>query len=1315
MARSFHRRILSANVLLLCLANAVLHAQQPASTSLKADAVQAANRTFNKPDMTAVSVGKDFFQFVDVGAKIPNYTPGQRWGTQGEPLTLMQKPLPAEASISTYTTPQDFRLALWASESLSNWPESKKSQAPYAGLQGKPIAMNWDERGRLWICETIDYPNELQSTPAAGRDRIKICEDTDNDGVADKFTVFAQHLSIPSTLLCFQGGVLVQDGQKTIYLKDVDGDDRADFRQELITGWAMGDTHGGVSNFQYGPDNWIWGMQGYNNSEPVINGERQMRFRQGFWRFKPRLAPSANTSPAFALDKQSGAPSSDSTTQFDQHTLRVDTLEFIRATNNNTWGLGFSEEGYVFGSTANGCPSVHMPIPNRFYDQVAGWSPKTLERIAPTNAFIPFDEPVRQVDQHGGYTAAAGHAIYTARNYPSAWWNKIGMVCEPTAHLVGGFVLEKDGAGYKSSNTFNVVASLDDWVAPIMSEVGPDGNVWVLDWYNYIVQHNPTPNGFQTGKGAAYESDLRDKRFARVYRLLYKQSNAPSSSISLKDASNATLVTALQGDNFFWRRTAQRLLVERNVSDKKILQSLVSLVSRQEVDEIGLNAPAMHAIWTLQGLAEQKNEEARAALIQACEVGMRHPSSPVRQAAVTCADSSGVKLAVEAGLLQDKDPRVQLALLLRLAEDFPNAITAEALVKQIVQDTKLADDSILLDAWTSAASRHSVGVLTGFLQGPEAKGNAALRDRLSVLGEHFARSNPQASDVEKLLQGNPNSVWAVQIWQGMAKGWPKDGKVELSAAAQAKAKERFLAESVGIENRAAFLAVADNWSIPGLLELAESIQSTLFQTALNGSETASKRLEAWDQAIKLAPTSPNILRVTRQMLTPQLDPAIGSRALMALQAARVEGLSSEILQLRKKLSPQMAGSALTLLLSRSETTKDLLDAIAEGKVQFLDLQLDQRQALMNHPIREIASYARDLMAKQGALVSTNRQSLVDEWKPVTEMPGDIQNGIAMYRKHCALCHKHGEIGVAIGPNLTGMAVHPKEEILMNILDPSRSVENNFRNYQILTVDGTVLTGMLAGESANSLRLINSQGKEEQVLRADIEELNASTKSLMPEGFESQMTKQEMADLLSFLANRGQYTPLSLAAVSTLSGPKGLPGPRGSTGEPFTLKQYGVVEIEGVPFELIDPQSGRAANIIALQLPRGNAPSTYPSSVTIPCLGKVSAIHLLGGVSTFGFPLNKNESTSLVVRVQFVDGTKSEHPLINGKHIANYQERIDVPESKFALDASGKQVRYLRVPIDSSKEVKSIELAKGDDFSTPLVFAVTVESAGAESH
>ncbi len=137
-----------------------------------------------------------------------------------------------------------------------------------------------------------------------------------------------------------------------------------------------------------------------------------------------------------------------------------------------------------------------------------------------------------------------------------------------------------------------------------MAEVGPDGNVWVIDWYNYIIQHNPTPNGFQTGKGAAYESDLRDKRFGRIYRILHDQLSAPSHSMQLASASNADLVEALGSDNFFWRRTAQRLLVERDAADPATLNSLVALVSDLAMDDIGLNTAAMHAIWTLAGLSD---------------------------------------------------------------------------------------------------------------------------------------------------------------------------------------------------------------------------------------------------------------------------------------------------------------------------------------------------------------------------------------------------------------------------------------------------------------------------------------------------------------------------------------------------------------------------------------------------------------------------------------------------------------------------------------------------------------------------------------
>ncbi|MCA9081892.1 MAG: ThuA domain-containing protein, partial [Planctomycetaceae bacterium] len=469
---------------------------------------------FDVPQMTSLSSDEGLFKYVDVGPKIPNYTPGEKWGTQGDPKTLMQQPLPADVARQRYVTPTGFHLELFASEDE---------------LASKPISMNWDERGRLWVCETVDYPNELQPQNR-GRDRIEIVEDTNGDGRGDKFTLFAENLSIPTAILPFDNGCVVQNGTETLWLADSDGDGKADVREIIISNWALGDTHGGVSNFRLGLDNWVYGMQGYNNSAPVIDGKEGQSFRMGFFRFK--LGPVEN------------------------HRVKVTALEFLRSTNNNTWGLGISEEGIVFGSTANHCPSVYLPISNRYYEQVKGWSPEVLQMISDTYKFQPITEKIRQVDQFGGYTAGAGHALYTARNYPQQWWNRVGFVCGPTGHLVGTFVLNRDGADFKSTSPFNLVASDDEWSAPIMAEVGPDGNVWVLDWYNYIVQHNPTPHGFQTGKGNAYESDLRDKRHGRIYRVVY--GDRGSKIENLGGATADELVAALDSPTMLVRLNAQR-------------------------------------------------------------------------------------------------------------------------------------------------------------------------------------------------------------------------------------------------------------------------------------------------------------------------------------------------------------------------------------------------------------------------------------------------------------------------------------------------------------------------------------------------------------------------------------------------------------------------------------------------------------------------------------------------------------------------------------------------------------------------------------
>ncbi len=259
-------------------------------------------------------------------------------------------------------------------------------------------------------------------------------------------------------------------------------------RKVLFTGWGIGDTHAGPSNLRWGFDNWVWGIVGYSAFRGTVGGESASVRRRAFFRFKPDGSK----------------------------------LEFLRNTSNNSWGVGFSEDGLVFGSTANGCPSVYLPIPNRYYEAVRGWSTRELASIAASNQFFPVTDKVRQVDYHGGFTAGAGHALYTARTYPPQYWNQTAFVAEPTGHLVATFTLQRKGSDVVDYYGWNLLASDDEWTAPINAEVGPDGNVWVIDWYNYIVQHNPTPRGFKTGKGNAYETPLRDKTHGRIYRIVYK-------------------------------------------------------------------------------------------------------------------------------------------------------------------------------------------------------------------------------------------------------------------------------------------------------------------------------------------------------------------------------------------------------------------------------------------------------------------------------------------------------------------------------------------------------------------------------------------------------------------------------------------------------------------------------------------------------------------------------------------------------------------------------------------------------------------------
>jgi putative heme-binding domain-containing protein len=409
------------------------------------------------------------------------------------------------------------------------------------------------------------------------------------------------------------------------------------------------------------------------------------------------------------------------------------------------------------------------------------------------------------------------------------------------------------------------------------------------------------------------------------------------------------------------------------------------------------------------------------------------------------------------------------------------------------------------------------------------------------------------------------------------------------------------------------------------------------------------------------------------------------------------------------LTPAVRPIALRVLLSRSDWTLLVLDAFEKGNVQLADLSLDQKQALASQPTRRIAERARRLLAAGGGLPNADRQKVLDELKHLAEEKGDAALGKVVFKNQCAKCHLHGGEGAKIGPDLTGMAVHPKHELLIHLIDPSRNVEGNFRVYSVLTADGVVINGLLASETKTSIELIDSEAKRHVVLREDIESLKASTKSLMPDGFEKQVKQEEIRDVLEFLTQRGQFVPIPLEKYATVLSTRGMFYDEDAAAERLVFDDWSPKTFEGVPFVLVDPQGGKTPNAILLNGPEGKIPPTMPKSVAIPCNMPAKAIHLLSGVSGWGFPYGGEKSVSMIVRLHYADGQTEDHKLVNGEHFADYIRRVDVPGSKFAFNLRGKQIRYLAVTPQREDPIAKIELVKGEDRTAPVVMAVTLES------
>ena len=554
-----------------------------------------------------------------------------------EPLTL-QLPMSVKGSMERTQVPADCELKLFASE-----PDI-----------AKPIAFAWDERGRCWVVETRDYPHGVQEN-GEGEDSIKICEDTDGDGKADKFTVFADKLNLPTGIVFARKGIIVAAPPKFIYLEDTDGDDKADKRETIIDCWGIRDTHAQASNLHYGFDNWIYGCVGYSGIEGYVGGKKH-QFAMGTYRFKPDGSA----------------------------------IEFLHQFTNNAWGHSTNDAGDQFGGTANGAPLFFGGIPATAYAEGSrGMTAKKINVVDTCHTITP---NFRQVDVFGGYTAAAGSNFIYSDALPKRFQG-MAMVCEPTMKVVALMAVQADGAGYKALDAFNIYASSDEWNSPVHAEVGPDGAIWVADFQNFIIQHNPTPSlergGFvaTTGVGGAHENDLRDHSRGRIYRIVAKG--------AAKDTN--TLYSLL-------------LKQQRLASDTSDVSDLSDI----------------HALWVKHARGTLDAKTHQAALIS--------KDAKLRRNAIRAlgADKAAQDLFFGSGVISDPDLNTRLAAFVKLS-DFTTTPEIQTLVKKLAADPVVKTDEWLAEAAKMLGKKHKA--LT-YKEGPNLLPNPGFEEPIGDTWKH---------------------------------------------------------------------------------------------------------------------------------------------------------------------------------------------------------------------------------------------------------------------------------------------------------------------------------------------------------------------------------------------------------------------------------------------------------------------------------------------------------------------------------------------------------------------------------------------------
>jgi putative membrane-bound dehydrogenase-like protein len=934
-----------------------------------------------------------------------------------------------------------------------------------------PVAFAFDEEGRLFVAEMHGYPNGGVGTGKITSGQVKLLEDRDGDGFYERSTVFAEGLRFPTSVMPWKGGLLVANAPELLFLADTTGNGKADHRRVLYSGFDVANIQAMVNSLQWGMDNWVHGGGAAGVIRSAEKPDLQpVTLRGRGIRFHPDI-------PGSLEPTSGGGQYGLAATEFGQ---------WLTATNSQHLRQIVLPDLYLRRNPALAVSAVTLDIPDhgaackvhRISPFEAWRVERTRRRKGGEGGFDPRNFPATELVPGGFITSACSPVVYLADRFPKAYRGNT-FVCDPANNLVHRDVLEERGATFvakRAETDCEFLASTDNWFRPVWLAVGPDGALYVADFYREVIE---TPLSLPEDMKQKLKESLRSQKRGRIWRIV-PEGEPVRRRPSLGKAPGEELVKHLADANVWWRLTCQRLLVERQ--DKGAVPALRKLVHKAT-----LAAARAHALWTLHGLGALADEE--------IEKGLQDSSAGVREQALQLAerrlkDSQRLQKAV-AVMKSDPSPRVRFQLAFSLGED-GSAETAEALARLARRDD---NDSWTQTAILSSAYRLAPSLLEALVADKEFKQspNPADLDFLKRLAA-LVGARPDDSAVARALD--------LLAWEDIA------GTFRWREA---------LLEGLGKGLRAGRGPLTGLWENPPP-KLKDALERTrpLFAAAATAARDEKRTLGDRQAAVGLLAYGPfpTVAPTLKELLPPRNPKELQLAAVQALSQHEGPKIAPILLGSWDSYSPVIRREVLAALFASRPRVEQLLDAIAGNKVLAGQLEPSRLTMLRQHPDAALRKRAVKLLAGQ---VTEVRQKVVDSYRSVLDLKADAARGKVVFQKTCATCHRLENVGIEVGPDLlSALRTKTPETLLVDILDPSRDVDPRYIEYVVTLRDGRVATGLIAAETAASLTLRRAEKIEETFLRSQIEEVQATVRSLMPEGLELQLSRQDLADVIGYL-------------------------------------------------------------------------------------------------------------------------------------------------------------------------------------------------------